>query len=74
MEKDFGLQIESRVINSNNRNYLDPDLESLVENALLIIQNPGKYGNENSIKFVKDNFSWRKIVEKTYNIFKKKYE
>ena len=57
---------------SNNQNYLDPDLDSLVENALLIIQNPGKYGNENSIKFVKDNFSWKKIVEKTYNIFKKK--
>ena len=72
MEKDFGLQIESRVINSNNRNYLDPDLESLVENALLIIQNPRKYGNKNSIKFVKDNFSWKKIVEKTYNVFKKK--
>ena len=70
--KDFGLQIESRVINSNNRNYLDPDLESLVENALLIIQNPRKYGNKNSIKFVKDNFSWKKIVEKTYNVFKKK--
>ena len=71
-KKDFGLQIKSEFINSNNGKYLDPNLESLVENISLIIQNPGKYGNENSIKFIRDNFSWKKIVEKTYNVFKRK--
>ena len=56
---------------SNNRKYLDPSLESLVENTSLIIQNPRKYGNEKSIKFIRDNFSWKKTVEKIYNIFDK---
>ena len=38
--EDFGLQIKSKFINSNNRKYLEPSLESLVENTSLIIQNP----------------------------------
>ena len=69
--EDFGLQIKSKFINSNNRKYLEPSLESLVENTSLIIQNPRKYGNEKSIKFIRDNFSWKKTVEKIYNIFNK---
>ena len=69
--EDFGLQIKSKFINSNNRKYLEPSLESLVENTSLIIQNPRKYGNEKSIKFIRDNFSWKKTVEKIYNIFDK---
>ena len=69
--EDFGLQIKSKFINSNNRKYLEPSLESLVENISLIIQNPRKYGNEKSIKFIRDNFSWKKTVEKIYNIFDK---
>ncbi len=70
-KKDYGLQIKSKFINSNNRKYLDPNLESLVENISLIMQNPEKYGNKKSIKFIRDNFSWKKTVEKIYNIFKK---
>ena len=69
--EDFGLQIKSKFINSNNRKYLEPSLESLVENTSLIIQNPRKYGNKKSIKFIRDNFSWKKTVEKIYNIFNK---
>ena len=69
--EDFGLQIKSKFINSNNRKYLEPSLESLVENTSLIIQNPRKYGNEKSINFIRDNFSWKKTVEKIYNIFDK---
>ena len=69
--EDFGLQIKSKFINSNNRKYLEPSLESLVENTSLIIQNPRKYGNKKSIKFIRDNFSWKKTVEKIYNIFDK---
>ncbi len=69
--EDSGLQIKSKFINSNNRKYLEPSLESLVENTSLIIQNPRKYGNKKSIKFVRDNFSWKKTVEKIYNIFDK---
>ena len=42
--EDSGLQIKSKFINSNNRKYLEPNLESLVENTSLIIQNPRKYG------------------------------
>ena len=63
--------IKSKFINSNNRKYLEPSLESLVENISLIIQNPRKYGNKKSIKFIRDNFSWKKTVEKIYNIFDK---
>ncbi len=70
-KKDFGLQIKSEFINSNNRKYLDPNLESLIENISLIVQNPGKYGNKKSIKFIEDNYSWKKIVEKIYIIFNK---
>ena len=69
--EDSGLQIKSKFINSNNRKYLEPSLESLVENTSLIIQNPRKYGNKKSIKFIRDNFSWKKTVEKIYNIFDK---
>ena len=69
--EDSGLQIKSKFINSNNRKYLEPSIESLVENTSLIIQNPRKYGNEKSIKFIRDNFSWKKTVEKIYNIFDK---
>ena len=69
--EDSGLQIKSKFINSNNRKYLEPSIESLVENTSLIIQNPRKYGNKKSIKFIRDNFSWKKTVEKIYNIFDK---
>ena len=69
--EDSGLQIKSKFINSNNHKYLEPSLESLVENTSLIIQNPRKYGNKKSIKFIRDNFSWKKTVEKIYNIFEK---
>ena len=69
-KKDFGLQIKSEFINSNKRKYLDLNLEFLVENISLIIQNPGKYGNKKRIKFIGDNFSWKKTVEKIYNVLK----
>ena len=70
-ENDIFLDWHNKFINSNNRKYLEPSLESLVENTSLIIQNPRKYGNEKSIKFIRDNFSWKKTVEKIYNIFDK---
>ena len=38
--KKILTQIKSEFINSNNGKYLDPNLESLVENISLIIQNP----------------------------------
>ncbi len=68
---EFGLQIESKVKNYADKTFLDPNLDSLLDNISHVIQNPKKYSNKNSVKFIKENFSWKKIVEKTYNVFKK---
>ncbi len=70
-KEEFGLQIDSKLMNSSNKSYVEPNLESLLDNISSVIQNPKKYGNEKSIKFIRENFSWKKVVEKTYNVFNK---
>ena len=66
---DLGFQIDSELINVQNRKYLDPNLESLIEKTSNIIENPNKFKNKNGIEYVKNNFSWDKIVEKLLKVF-----
>ena len=66
---NLGFQIDSDVINSETRTYLDPNLESLIESVSNIIEDPNKFRNQNGIEYVKKNFSWYKIVEKLLKVF-----
>ena len=66
---NLGFQIDSDVINSETRTYLDPNLESLIESVSNIIEDPNKFRNQNGIEYVKKNFSWNKIVEKLLKVF-----
>ena len=64
----FGLQIDSKVINDGNLTSLRPNIESIVECILLIMENPKDYGGLEVSKFIEKNFTWYCSVKKLYNI------
>ena len=67
----LGLQIESQLIKENNLASLKPNIESLVECILKVINNPKVYGGKEGSNYVKNNFTWYKVVKKLYNVLTK---
>jgi len=68
-DSKLGLQIESKLIEMNDFTSLEPNIESLVDCILKIMNNPEKFGNEQSSNFIKDNFTWYSATKKLYKIF-----
>jgi len=63
-DSKIGTQISSKLVKTNLKTILEPDLDSLIESISLVIENCDNYGGIEGCKYVNNNFSWKIITEK----------
>ena len=65
----LGLQIESELVQNKEKTMLKPNLESLIACITDVHQKKDIFNNEKSIQYVNNNYNWKIITKKLFNIF-----
>jgi len=70
-DPSFILKIEGTKKTSNDgKNYIEPDLESLISNMSNLIEKRNSLINKNNaISFIEKNFTWKIVVKKLSDLF-----
>ena len=66
----LGLQIESKIVNKKNKTYLEPNLDSLITCITNVLLKKKEYEEIKAMNYVYDNYNWKIITKKLFNIFK----
>lgn len=66
----LGLQIESQIIKNDKFTSLRPSVDSLVSCIISIMDNREFFDHIEGLKYIRDKFTWKKVSEKLYGIFK----
>ena len=68
--ESFGLQIESTPKTEGRATYLEPSLESLINQLSILIEGRAKRLDNNlAQQFIENNFTWAVAVKKLIDIF-----
>ena len=67
----LGLQIESKLINDNNKTMLEPNLDSLINNILKIKMNKSKFDKKKTQEYLLKNYSWKKVTGQILDLISK---
>mgnify|MGYP002870541787 CR=1 FL=1 len=65
----LGFQIDSKLIETNEKRILEPDLDSLIDCISKVIKKPENLDMSQGSDFIHKNYNWEKITRKLYNLF-----
>lgn len=68
--ESFALQIDGSKICDGNKTFIEPSLDSLVDQIAGLIEKRANKLNQNiAQEFIENNFTWNKVVNKLLNLF-----
>ena len=65
----LGLQIDSSLIETDEKRFLEPNLDSLIDCISQVFKNPKSFGQSEGSKIIQNDFNWEKITKKLYENF-----
>ena len=67
---EIGLQVESNLIETEDKRFLEPNLDSLIDCITEVYNNTKNFGQIEGSKMIQNNYSWTKITRKLYEAIK----
>ena len=67
---EIGLQVESNLIETQDKRFLEPNLDSLIDCITEVYNNTKNFGQTEGSKMIQNNYSWTKITRKLYEAIK----
>ena len=67
---ELGLQVESNFIETEDKRFLEPNLDSLIDCITKVYNDTKNYGQIEGSKTIQNNYSWTKITRKLYEVLK----
>ena len=67
---EIGLQVESNLIETEDKRFLEPNLDSLIDCITEVYNNTKNFGQIEGSKIIQNNYSWTKITRKLYEAIK----
>ena len=67
---ELGLQVESNFIETEDKRFLEPNLDSLIDCITDVYNNTKNFGQIEGSKMIQNNYSWTKITRKLYEAIK----
>ena len=67
---EIGLQVESNLIETEDKRFLEPNLDSLIDCITEVYNNTKNFGQIEGAKMIQNNYSWTKITRKLYEAIK----
>ena len=67
---EIGLQVESNLIETEDKRFLEPNLDSLIDCITEVYNNTKNFGQTEGSKMIQNNYSWTKITRKLYEAIK----
>ena len=67
---ELGLQVESNLIETEDKRFLEPNLDSLIDCITEVYNNTKNFGQIEGSKMIQNNYSWTKITRKLYEAIK----
>ena len=67
---EIGLQVESNLIETEDKRFLEPNLDSLIDCITEVYNNTKNFGQIEGSKMIQNNYSWTKITRKLYEVLK----